>query len=69
MIEFKISKGDYIELTQLLKAMNLVSSGAEAKALIDDGFVKLNGETEYRRRAKVRAGDTVETEEHTIIVV
>ena len=61
-MEFKLTKGDYIELTQLLKASGLVYSGSDAKSLIDEGKVKLNGETEFRRRAKVRVGDTVETE-------
>ncbi|MDR2383483.1 MAG: RNA-binding S4 domain-containing protein [Prevotellaceae bacterium] len=53
-------KGDYIELIGLLKALNLASSGGEAKMLVDDGIVYLNGTQEFRRRAKVKPGDKVE---------
>ncbi|MDR1054324.1 MAG: RNA-binding S4 domain-containing protein [Prevotellaceae bacterium] len=60
MIEFEISKGDYIELMQLLKAVKLAYSGGEAKLVIEDGLVKLNGQTEWRKRAKIRSGDIVE---------
>jgi ribosome-associated protein len=52
--------GDYIELIKLLKLMNLASSGAHAKMLVETGEVKLNGETELRKRAKLRKGDIVE---------
>jgi ribosome-associated protein len=55
-------KGDYIELIGLLKALNLASSGGEAKMMVDDGVVYLNGIQEFRRRAKVRSGDKVELE-------
>lgn len=56
---FKITKGDYITLQDLLKFENLVSSGGEAKAVINDGMVKVNGEVELRRGKKLRAGDVV----------
>lgn len=56
---FKITKGDYITLQDLLKFENLVSSGGEAKAVINDGMVKVNGEIELRRGKKLRAGDVV----------
>ena len=56
---FKITKGDYITLQDLLKFENLVSSGGEAKAVINDGMVKVNGEIETRRGKKLRAGDVV----------
>jgi ribosome-associated protein len=59
-LDFTITKGDYIELIQLLKFMNLASSGSEAKMLVDDGMVYLNGVQEFRRRAKLKHGDTVE---------
>ena len=39
-------KDDYINLSQLLKAMNLVESGAMAKEVIDEGLVEVDGETE-----------------------
>lgn len=52
-------KDDYIELYKLIKVLDLVDSGAEAKQLIDHGVVVRNGEAERRRRAKIKAGDTL----------
>lgn len=60
MKTFKIS-GDYIELNKLLKAEGLCSSGGEANAAVTEGLVKVNGETESRKRRKLRPGDIVET--------
>ncbi|MES2592340.1 MAG: RNA-binding S4 domain-containing protein [Bacteroidota bacterium] len=59
MENFKI-KDEYIQLNQLIKAMAWCSNGAEANSLIDSGLVKVNGETEYRKRNKLRAGDRIE---------
>lgn len=50
---------EFIKLGQALKAANLVSSGVEAKDVILEGMVKVNGEKEYQRRKKLRAGDIV----------
>lgn len=50
---------EFIKLGQALKAANLVSSGVEAKDVILDGMVKVNGVTEYQRGKKLRAGDIV----------
>lgn len=50
---------EFIKLGQALKAANLVSSGVEAKDVILEGMVKVNGETEYQRGKKLRAGDIV----------
>ena len=52
-------KSEYITLGQLLKAMDFVSDGAEAKIRIKDGEVQVNGETETRRGRKLRGGDVV----------
>lgn len=52
-------KSEYITLGQLLKAMDLVSDGAEAKIRIQDGEAQVNGETETRRGRKLRGGDVV----------
>lgn len=49
-----------IDLHQLLKFEGLVSSGGEAKAVIDGGLVVVNGEIETRRRKKISSGDVVE---------
>ncbi len=60
--------GDFIELYKLLKFIQLAESGGEAKMMVEDGIVKLNGETEYRKRAKVKPGDIVEAEGYQIVV-
>lgn len=49
-----------IELCNLLKLLDLVESGGQAKMLIADGYVALNGEICLQKRKKVYAGDTVE---------
>ena len=50
---------EYINLGQALKAAGLVSSGIEAKEVIMDGLVKVNGEVDTRRGKKLYDGDTV----------
>ena len=57
-IDFSLSK-DYIELIKLLKLLNLVESGADAKVNVEKGLVKCNNEVEYRKRKKLRTGDIV----------
>ncbi len=56
---FKI-KEDYIHLNQLLKAIGWVANGAEANSVIENHLVKVNGETELRKRNKLRPGDKIE---------
>ena len=51
--------GDYIKLDALLKYAALVGSGGEAKAVIADGLVSVNGEICLMRGKKVRPGDVV----------
>lgn len=51
---------DYIKLGQALKAAGLVSSGIEAKVVITEGEVKVNGEVEERRGRKLYDGDIAE---------
>ena len=51
--------GEFIKLASFLKAVNAVSSGGEAKMLIQDGLVMVNGETESRRGRKLRHGDKI----------
>ena len=58
MEEFKL-KDEFIKLGQLLKATGLVESGVEAKIVIQDGEVKLNGAVETQRGKKIVAGDVV----------
>jgi ribosome-associated protein len=50
----------YIKLDSFLKAVNVVSSGGEAKILITDGQVRVNGVVENRRGRKLYPGDRVE---------
>lgn len=50
---------EYIKLESFLKLANLVSSGGEAKLLIQDGLVKVNGEICLMRGKKLREGDMV----------
>ena len=50
---------DYIKLGQALKAAGLVSSGVEAKIVIQGGEVKVNGQIEKQRGKKLVAGDVV----------
>jgi len=50
-------KDDYIELFKLLKVLDLVDSGAQAKMIVAEGYVLRNGEVETRKRAKIIAGD------------
>ncbi len=71
MIEFKLKKDseDYIALNQLLKATQLCESGAMANVFITDGLIKLNGEIELRKRAKIKRGDVVSLEDKQIIVI
>ena len=59
---------EYIEMNQLLKLMQLVQSGGHAKIVIEDGLVFVNGEQEFRKRRKMRAGDVLEMEGQKISV-
>ena len=51
---------EFIKLGQALKAAGLVDSGVEAKEVVQDGLVKVNGETDTRRGRKLYVGDRVE---------
>jgi ribosome-associated protein len=50
---------EYIKLDSFLKAVNAVGSGGEAKLVIADGLVKVNGSVELRRGRKLRPGDRI----------
>lgn len=51
---------EFIKLGQALKAAGLVDPGVEAKEAVQDGMVKVNGETDTRRGRKLYDGDRVE---------
>jgi len=59
-------RDDFIKLGQALKAASLVGSGVEAKFVIQDGLVKVNGEVELQRGKKLYSGDVVEFDGETI---
>ena len=59
MKEFEITT-EFIKLDQFLKFAEVVSSGGEAKELISQGEVKVNGEVDTRRGKKLRSGDEIE---------
>lgn len=59
-------RDDYIKLGQAMKLAGLVGSGVEAKIVIQDGKVKVNGSTEFQRGKKLRNGDIVSYQGETI---
>lgn len=59
MEEIKL-RDEYIKLGQALKAANLVESGVDAKFVIQDGLVLVNGNVETQRGKKLVDGDIVE---------
>ena len=48
-----------VELYKILKFEGAVESGGQAKMVIDQGLVLVNGEVETRKRRKIRAGDII----------
>ena len=61
-------RGDHITLDALLKAAGVATSGGDAKILIQQGGVQVNGEVDVRRGRKLRAGDVVAVGEQSIAV-
>ncbi len=68
MQEFQIKTG-YIELVKLLKLIGVAETGGHAKILVEEGQVLRNGEKEFRKKAKLRAGDTIEALGEVIKIV
>lgn len=62
-------RDDFIKLGQALKAAGLVDSGLDAKMVIQDGLVKVNGAVETRRGKKLYNGDVVEFDGETITII
>ncbi|MBQ2471339.1 MAG: S4 domain-containing protein YaaA [Acholeplasmatales bacterium] len=62
-------KTEYIELQQLLKMENYISSGGQAKYFLLENKVFVNGEEENRRGRKLRVGDIIliDKEEYKIV--
>jgi len=61
-------KDDFIKLGQLLKAVNMVENGSDAKFVIQEGKVYLNGEVEYQRGRKIKEGDVVKYDNKEVVV-
>ena len=68
MEELKL-RDEFIKLGQALKAAGLVESGVEAKEVIQDGMVTVNGEVDTRRGKKLYDGDVFEFEGEEFKVV
>jgi len=69
METYKLNGEEYIELIKLLKILRISESGGQAKMMVDDGLVYRNGEQEFRKRAKLRAGEIIEVFEVTIKII
>ena len=61
-------RDEYIKLGQALKLAGLVGSGVEAKMLIQDGLVSVNGEVDTRRGRKLYPGDVFKLEDNEVKV-
>lgn len=59
-------KDEFIKLGQALKASGLAGSGVDAKLVIQDGLVRVNGEVETRRGKKLVPGDMIEYNGDTV---
>ena len=55
-------KGEYIELIKLLKATGLCTTGGMAKRATAEGLVKVDNQTELRKRCKIRKGQIIAVE-------
>ena len=60
---------DYIELCNLLKLAGIAGSGGQGKHMVAEGEVKVDGQIESRKTAKIRAGQTVECRGVTLHVL
>ncbi len=68
MREFKLTT-EYIELIKLLKLLRIAETGGHAKQIVENGEVTLNGNPEFRKRAKLRPNDVVEVLGEKITVI
>lgn len=61
-------KDEFIKLCQAMKLAGMVDTGADAKFVIQDGQVKVNGAVETQRGKKLHPGDKIEFEGKTVII-
>ncbi|WP_210456402.1 ribosome-associated protein YbcJ [Pantoea ananatis] len=69
MATFSLGKFPQVDLCDLLKLEGWVESGAQAKVVISEGEVRVDGEVETRKRCKIVQGQTVEFAGQRITVV
>ncbi len=68
MTEFELV-GEYVALCNLLKLSGIANSGGQGKAMVADGQVRVDGQLELRKTAKIRAGQVVECQGVCIKVI
>ncbi len=69
MKEFSLDGSEFIPLCDLMKIVNFTGSGAEAKHIIADGKVKVDGQVELRKRCKIRSGQIVDFQGKLVKVI
>lgn len=62
-------RSEVIDLLQLLKATGYAATGGEAKMMVEDELITVNGELEWRKRRKLRAQDVVEIDGQVRIIL
>lgn len=68
-MDFHLQGSEFIELIKLLKVQRIAESGGQAKLIVEEGEVKLNGTVETRKRAKLRNGDVIEVFGETVKII
>lgn len=63
-----VLRGEFVELCSLLKLVDIAQSGGQGKLMVADGIVKVDGQVELRKTAKIRAGQLVECLGHRVRV-
>ncbi len=63
-----VIRGEYITVTQLMKALNWVSGGSEAHYFIMEGLVELNGQVVTEKRRKLYPGDVVRWQDMEVVL-
>ena len=69
MERYNLNGEEFIELIKLLKILRIAESGGQAKLMVDDGIVFLNGQQEFRKRAKLRSGDIIEVMDFKVKII
>lgn len=67
-LEFKL-RGEHVALCDLLKLTGIANSGGQGKLMIENGDVTVDGQPENRKKAKIRANQTVQCLGQTVRVV